>query len=59
MGSVDEPGPAITTIDALRAAIVASTKAAATDAVASDGFVAGLLASTSASCRTLTEVQLA
>ncbi|MEJ9079220.1 hypothetical protein [Gordonia malaquae] len=56
---IDDAGPAITTIDALRSAITASTKSAATSAVAAEGFVAGLLASTSAACRTLTEVQLA
>ncbi|GEE02504.1 hypothetical protein nbrc107696_29500 [Gordonia spumicola] len=56
---IDDPGPAITTLDALRTAVTTSTKAAATDAVDGSGFSAGLLASVSASCRTLTEVQLA
>lgn len=56
---IDEPGPALATIDALREALATSTRVAADGAVAESEFVAGLLASISASCKTLAEVQLA
>ncbi|WOC14463.1 hypothetical protein [Gordonia sp. MP11Mi] len=56
---IDEPGPALATLDAVRDALASSTRAAADGSVAESEFVAGLLASISASCKTLAEVQLA
>ncbi|GAA4641925.1 hypothetical protein GCM10023197_04870 [Gordonia humi] len=49
----------LSTVDALREALTASARSAGADAVAHTEFVAGLLASVSASCTTLAEVQLA
>ncbi|MCF8610879.1 hypothetical protein L5G28_12045 [Gordonia sp. HY285] len=56
---IDVPGPALPTLDALRGALASSTRVAADGAVLESDFVAGLLASISASCKTLAEVQLA
>lgn len=56
---INQPSPPLATVDALREALVLSTRASAGAAVTESGFVAGLLASISASCTTLAEVQLA
>ncbi|MCF8569578.1 hypothetical protein L5G32_04780 [Gordonia sp. HY002] len=58
-GRIDDPSAPLATVDALREALVSSTRASGGAAVTESGFVAGLLASVSASCKTLAEVQLA
>ncbi|WP_244945795.1 hypothetical protein [Gordonia zhaorongruii] len=56
---IDDAGTPPIGLDALRTALETTTRTSAAAAVGESGYAAGLLASISASCKTMTEVQLA